>query len=355
MEQTKLETICQSCGMPMVATEHFGTKSDNSPSADYCCYCFQSGHFTHDMSMEDAIESNVSYMDGSEKIDGRTLTKSEAALRMHVQLPSLKRWSAHESIHKEYFKAINRAVDYINEHLNQPVNLYDLANIVNISEFHFHRIFKALVGESPGEYIQRLRLEKAIFKLQTTKLTLTEIAEQIGYQSPHALSKAFKKRFGTSPSVFRAQPSDLSFPINEPEFLLIEPEIKEINPKKVMTFQIANPFENKDAFVHGWRKLVQFMNVTGIPDATHEYISLSRDVSTITESSKCRTYVCISSNPNIKPEGEFGQQIIAGGLYAVFTYREHTKTLSQSIALYTVTGFPIVNTNYEMLLFLRNI
>lgn len=346
MEQTKIEAICQSCGMPMVATEHFGTKSDNSPSADYCCYCFQSGHFTHNMSMEDAIESNVSYMDGSEKIDGRTLTKVEAALRMHVQFPSLKRWSAHESTHKEYFKAINRAVDYINEHLNQPINLYDLAGVVNISEFHFHRIFKALVGESPGEYIQRLRLEKAIFKLQTTKLTLTEIAEQIGYQSPHALSKAFKKRFGTSPSVFRAQPSDLSFPINEPEFLLIEPEIKEINPKKVMTFQIANPFENKDAFVHGWRKLVQFMNVTGIPDATHEYLSLSRDVSTITESSKCRTYVCISSNLNIKPEGEFGQQIIAGGLYAVFTYKGAYKNLESVYCSIYRNWIP--NSKYEL-------
>lgn len=307
--------------MPMAATEHFGTKEDNSLSEDYCCFCYQNGHFTHDMSMEETIEKSVGYMDGSEKTEGRSLTKSEAALKMYTQLPTLKRWASHEVTHQEYFKAINRAVDYINEHLNESVSLYDLAGVVNISVFHFHRIFKALLGESPGEYIQRLRLEKTIFKLQTTGLTLAEIAEQTGYQSPHALSKAFKKRFGVSPSVFRAQPSDLSVPINEPEFLPVDPEIKEIKPKEVMTVRVINPFEHKNAFIHAWKKLIRFMDVSGIPDATHEYLSLSRDISTITPPNQCRTYVCVTSNPEIKPKGEFGKQTISGGLYAVFSYK----------------------------------
>lgn len=321
MMQTNKKAICQSCGMPMAATEHFGTKSDSAPSEDYCCYCFQSGQFTHNLSMEDAIVNAVSYMDGSEKVDGRTLSKGEAALKMQIQLPSLKRWSSHEVTHQEYYKAINYAVDYINEHLSESINLYDLANVVHISSFHFHRIFKALLGESPGGYIQRLRMEKAVFKLQTTRMTLTEIAEQTGYQSPHALSKAFKKFFGVSPSAYRAQPSDLSMPIVEPEFLVVEPEIKEIKLKEVMALQVTNPFEHKDAFVHAWRKLTRFMGVNGIPDAAHEYLSLSRDVSTITQPEKCRKYVCITSDGSIKPKGEVGKQAIAGGLYAIFTHK----------------------------------
>lgn len=315
------EKICQSCGMPLAATEHFGTNSNGSPITDYCCFCYQNGNFTHNLSLEETIENSVSYMDGTEKIDGRTLTKDEAALRMHIQLPMLKRWSSHEVTHQEYFKAINRAVDFINEHLNEPINLYDLAGIVNISGFHFHRIFKALMSENPGEYIQRLRLEKAMFKLQTTKLTLTEIAEQTGYQSPHALSKAFKKRFGVPPSVYRTQPSDLTVPVESPAFVNVEPEIREIAPKQVFTVKVINPFENKNAFVHAWKKLIAFMDVNGIPDDKHEYLSLSRDISTITHPERCRSYVCITANPAIKPKGEFGKQTIAGGLYAVFTYK----------------------------------
>ncbi|MBP1614113.1 MAG: Zinc finger protein [Bacteroidetes bacterium] len=346
MEQTIKEKVCQSCGMPMAAIEHFGTNTNGSPCTDYCCFCFQQGGFTHNMSMEQTIENSVSYMDGSEKTNGHTLTKSEAALKMYIQLPTLKRWASHEITHQEYFTAINRAVDYINEHLSESINLYDLAGVANISGFHFHRIFKALMNESPGEYIQRLRLEKAIFKLQTTQQTLTEIAEQTGYQSPHALSKAFKKRFGVSPSIFHAQPSDLTVPIDEPVFLPVNPEFKELTPKEVIIVRVINPFQEENAYIHAWQKLIRFMNVNGIPDETHEYISLSRDISTITQPDHCRKYVCITANPGIKPKGEFGKQTIAGGLYAVFTYQGAYKNLESLYCSIYRNWIP--NSNYEL-------
>lgn len=69
------------------------------------------------------------------------------------------------------------------------------------------------MGESPGDYIQRLRLEKSAFKLQTTRLSITEIAEQTGYQSVQALGKAFKKRFKVTPTVFRKQPEEIKAPV----------------------------------------------------------------------------------------------------------------------------------------------
>ena len=103
----------------------------------------------------------------------------------------------------EYNKAINQSVDYINEHLNESIDLKKIAGIANVSEFHFHRIFKAYIGESVGTYISRLRLENAAQKLQITDFTLTEIAEKTGYQSQYSLSKAFKKHFGLTPSAFK--------------------------------------------------------------------------------------------------------------------------------------------------------
>ncbi len=321
------EKVCQSCGMPLAATQHFGTNTNGTPSTDYCCFCFQHGSFTHDMSMEETIKNSISYMNGFEKIDGRTLTKNEAALKMHLQLPMLKRWHSHETTHKEYFAATNRAVDYINEHLHLPINLSDLASIANISGFHFHRIFKALMNESPGEYIQRLRLEKAIFKLQTTQETLTDIAEQTGYQSPHALSKAFKKRFGISPSTFRDQPSELKLSIDEPQVTPAEPQIKEILPKEIIYLQVRNSFQEKNAFTHAWKELIQFMNVNGVPDIEHEYVNLSRDISTITKPEQCRRYVGITKQSGIKPKGKFGKQTLEGGLYAVFTHKGAYKDL----------------------------
>lgn len=346
MSETITPKICQSCGMPLAATEHFGTNSSGSPNPDYCCFCYQSGHFTHNLSMEETIESNISYMDGAEKIDGRALTRDEAALKMHIQLPMLKRWQAHEVTHQEYFKAINRAVDYINVHLNEPINLNDLSKVAHISGFHFHRIFKAMLGESPGEYIQRLRLEKAVFRLQTTTLTLTEIAEQTGYQSPHALSKAFKKHFGLSPSVYRVQPSDLSVPVETPAFIRIEPEIREVKTKHILTVKVVNPYIKVDAFTHAWKKLIRFAEVSGIPGDGYEYLTLSRDISTITHPDHCRIYACITAKPGLKSKGEFGQQTIDSGLYAVFTYKGAYKELEQ-VYCYIYRNW-IPNSEYEL-------
>jgi AraC family transcriptional regulator len=311
--------ICQSCGMPMAAKEHFGTNSTGTANTDYCCFCYRDGQFLQNMPLEERIELSVSYMNGTEKIDGRSLTKEEAALQMRVMLSQLKRWRTHETVHLEYYKAINTAVDFINSHLHEQINLYDLANAVHISGFHFHRIFKAVLGESPGEYIQRLRMEKAAFKLHTSRATIYDIAEQTGYQSHHAFTKAFKKYYGMSPSDYRRKPYYLNNPIQTSEKLNVEPEIKEILPKKVISTKVHNPFENPDAYTDAWKKLIVFMNVNGVPNGDCEYLCLMRDISVITRPQHYRSYACITNINDRKPHGIFGQKTIDGGLYAVFS------------------------------------
>ncbi len=327
MHEVTAEKTCQSCGMPMAATEHFGTNSNGSPTPDYCCFCYQNGGFTQNFSMEEMIEHNLQYLNEFNIDLEKQFSVEEARAEMKAILPQLKRWHAHETTHQEYFRAINKAVDYINEHLDSVINLNDLAEVAHISGFHFHRIFKSFIGESPGEYIQRLRLEKAIFCLQTTRQTLTEIAEQTGYQSPHALSKAFKKRFGLCPSLYRAQPSDLTIPIKPIAFITIEPDIREIGSKQVIAVRVVNPYKQTDAFVHAWQKLIRFAGISGLPGDGHEYLTLSRDVSTITHPDRCRKYACITTKPGIQSRGEFGCQTIEGGLYAVFTYKGAYKSL----------------------------
>lgn len=340
------QTICQSCGMPMAATEHFGTNSDNSRSSDYCCFCFQNGAFTDSMNLEETIEDAVLNHDSSEMVDGRRVTKDEAELKMRVFFPTLKRWSSHQVTHQEYFKSVNRAVDYINEHLSETINLSDLSEIANISGFHFHRIFKAVMNESPGDYIQRLRLERTAFMLQTTGLTVTEIADCTGYQSPHALSKAFKKHFQISPSVFRIQPAELTVPLEPVESISLTPEIKRIEPKEVIYIRVQDPYRQSDAFAKAWSKLLHFTGANGIPDQEHEYITLSRDVSTITKVDQCRIYACTSAPENLKPAGQFGKQTIKGGLYAVFSYKGPYKMLE---AIYcNIYRNWIPNSNYEL-------
>lgn len=90
MEQsTENKRFCQSCGMPMAKKEEFGTNADGSQNDDYCCYCYQHGAFTGDMTMEDMIAFNLKFNEEN----GHPLGSQEEARKMMEQwFPTLKRW-----------------------------------------------------------------------------------------------------------------------------------------------------------------------------------------------------------------------------------------------------------------------
>lgn len=101
----------------------------------------------------------------------------------------------------KYARRINRVLNYIDAHLDQPLDGAHLADIANFSRFHFHRIFAAWMGETLGSYAQRRRLEKAAFRLSCgSKETVLETALATGFQSGEAFARAFKLKFGCTPS-----------------------------------------------------------------------------------------------------------------------------------------------------------
>jgi DNA gyrase inhibitor GyrI/AraC-like DNA-binding protein len=102
-----------------------------------------------------------------------------------------------------YQKRINRVIDYINNHLTETLSIEKLARLAYFSPFHFHRIFRSLVGEPLHAFVQRLRLEKAVTQmLYGPSATLTKIALQSGFASSSDFSRTFKQRYGFSPSRF---------------------------------------------------------------------------------------------------------------------------------------------------------
>jgi AraC family transcriptional regulator len=99
-----------------------------------------------------------------------------------------------------YQRRINRVIDYINDHLAEPLPLEELARLAHFSPFHFHRIFRAMVGEPLHAFIRRLRLERAVFQMRHgQKATLTQIALRSGFASGSDFSRAFRQVYGFSP------------------------------------------------------------------------------------------------------------------------------------------------------------
>lgn len=100
-----------------------------------------------------------------------------------------------------YHKRINRVIDYINNNLTDTLSIERLAGLAHFSPFHFHRIFRSLVGEPLHAFVQRLRLEKAVTQmLYGPSTTLTKIALQSGFASSSDFSRTFKQKYGFSPS-----------------------------------------------------------------------------------------------------------------------------------------------------------
>jgi AraC family transcriptional regulator len=98
-----------------------------------------------------------------------------------------------------------RAVLYAERHLGDELTVEQLAREACISDFHFHRMFHYRTGEPVMEFVRRLRLEHAAYRLRSTLRAVNEIAREVGYASPDAFGRAFRARFGDTPTGYRAR------------------------------------------------------------------------------------------------------------------------------------------------------
>src|SRR5262249_28425430 len=110
-----------------------------------------------------------------------------------------------EETSEDYRARMLRVLVHIQQNLDAPLPLEELASIALFSPFHFHRIFRGLIGESVKEHVRRLRLERAAHRLRHTGQQITEIALDAGYQSLESFTRAFHRIFGQSPTEFRAR------------------------------------------------------------------------------------------------------------------------------------------------------
>ena len=84
--------ICQSCGMKMQTEQEFGTSANGEKNSEYCVHCYQKGHFTRDVTMEEMMENNLRFLDHWNQETGNNFTSEEARPLLREFLSTLKRW-----------------------------------------------------------------------------------------------------------------------------------------------------------------------------------------------------------------------------------------------------------------------
>ena len=96
-----------------------------------------------------------------------------------------------------------RARDAMDRSYAQPLDIPTLARIACVSEAHFIRTFRATFGETPHRYLQRRRVERAMFLLRQTDRDVTEICLDVGFNGLGTFSRSFRDIVGESPTAYR--------------------------------------------------------------------------------------------------------------------------------------------------------
>ncbi|MCH2207751.1 MAG: AraC family transcriptional regulator [Lentisphaerales bacterium] len=98
---------------------------------------------------------------------------------------------------------VDKAIQFMRDNSEVQISLTELARVADLSVSRFSVVFKKKTGTSPNEYVLEMKMHKACNLLITTRMTVREIAQMLGFDDPYYFSRCFKKRMGDSPQIFR--------------------------------------------------------------------------------------------------------------------------------------------------------
>lgn len=258
---------------------------------------------------------------------------------------------------KEYLLRIRKVLVYIQENLSEDLSLERLSEVAFFSPFHFQKIFSLYVGESPKQYIMRLRLERIAHYLKLyPELSVGDASFQCGFSSPSTFILAFKKYYGSTPEAFRRLSFDeiskigISKPnigkssdIYPPEFWTMNltdeevagfPSTTGIVVEQVRSLKIAfieTHLGDEDAIPNAFKVLSRWADPRDLIAKDTQFIGVMLDMPFFTEYGKCRFRACITVPEGFPVGKETGVMRIPDGKYATYWFRGTIQSVFRSL------------------------
>ena len=259
----------------------------------------------------------------------------------------------------DYALRINRVLDYMETHIDQPLTLEELAREACFSVYHFHRIFTGCTGERPFQLLQRLRLEKAANLLSSRKdLKITDIALQCGFANTPAFSRAFKSQFGRTPSQWKSstpQNSNLSTAESNQKQVYSDwipyiehirgaqlwrmrkgseerrVEVKTMGSMVLAYIRYTGPYKGDGGLFHRlWNDLCTRAGASDLIGPESQYLAIYHDNPELTEEDKLRVTMAVSTAADFSPSGGLGRMELEGGKYAFAHFRLNSSEYQQA-------------------------
>ncbi len=241
-----------------------------------------------------------------------------------------------------YVDRMHRVTAYIDQHLDQFLDLETLAEVAHFSPFHFHRLFSALTGETLGAYLRRRRCEIAATRLLAQpKVSVLQIALGVGFGSAEAFTHAFGARFGCSPTTWRLQQNSERATTSNPDQAKRKPDqaqrdkaIKDGVTSKPETLMKVQIIDRKPTPIAYLRHVGPYGQPIGMFWQTEVYpwmvgnglmgqprYGISHDDPRVTAPEQCRYDAGCEIPANALARGNAHRTIIPGGQYAALSFK----------------------------------
>lgn len=259
----------------------------------------------------------------------------------------------------EYRSRINKTLDYIEANLEKMLTLEELAAVANFSKFHFSRIFHAMTGETPFQFILRLRIEKAAYLIMANKNeNITEIAYKCGFSDISVFSRNFKNHFNIPASRYRREKyenSNLSQPDSNkqqnddrPSIYLSSDlqtikwrtnmklnksvEVKDLPKMTVAYIRHIGPYKGDERlFEKIWNRLFSWAGARGLLGGKDfKSLVIYHDDPNVTIEDRLRLSVCITVPPETKVDGEIGKMEVEAGKYVIARFEINSQQFQQA-------------------------
>lgn len=228
---------------------------------------------------------------------------------------------------QRYVQGIERVAARLQQAIDrqQPLpDLAELAAVAHLSPFHFHRVYRALAGETVGQTVARLRLSAALQAL-SQGASVTAAALAVGYDSPQALARAFRARLDVTPASLRGnaaaateQLARLAAPAAGSDDAPLQVTVREVAPFEVVVLRQRGAFADLD---RGYGRLFDWALRVGLAERLQRLVGLPlsdhRDVA-----AAAHVYDCaMDFGPGAPtPPSPMARRVIGGGRYAVLRH-----------------------------------
>jgi AraC family transcriptional regulator len=285
---------------------------------------------------------------------------------------------------KEYQARIRKVLAYIQENLPEELSLGTLSAIACFSPFHFQKIFSRYVGESPKQYIMRLRLERIAHYLTLyPALSIYDAAIDCGFSSSSTFIRAFKKYYGTPPEAFRNLSLDEISKIGtlkphkgkysdlqSSEFWSLNQDNEEVagltsemnvEVKMFRSLNVAyidSHLGDEDAVTNTFIALTRWAAPRDLITPETQFIGVFLDMPFFTEYEKCRFRACITLPAGVPAPKDIGFTTIPGGKYACYQMKGSLRRVFKSLMAFShgwldqsgyqiaeITGFELYTEN----------